>query len=64
MRGVRRLFGRIAETLWAHAVACTPRNCVAYHGLGRVLAERGKFDEAMTYYRQAMEGKPDYTAAV
>jgi tetratricopeptide (TPR) repeat protein len=51
------------ETLWAHAVACTSRNFVAYQGLGRVLAERGKLDEAMAYYRKSLESKPDYAAA-
>jgi Flp pilus assembly protein TadD len=51
------------ETLWAHTVVCTSRNFVAYQGLGRVLAERGKLDEAMAYYRKSLESKPDYAAA-
>jgi tetratricopeptide (TPR) repeat protein len=51
------------ETLFVHTAACTPRNFVAYHGLGRLWAERGKFDVAMSYYRKSLESKPDNAAA-
>jgi tetratricopeptide (TPR) repeat protein len=51
------------ETLWTHAVACTRGNFIAYHGLGRVLAEQKKFDEAASYYRKSLESRSDNAAA-
>jgi tetratricopeptide (TPR) repeat protein len=51
------------ETLWNHAAACIEGNYIAYHGLGRALAERQKFDEAVVCYRKSLESKPRYAAA-
>jgi tetratricopeptide (TPR) repeat protein len=47
-----------SETLWTRALACTSKNFVAQRGLGVVLADRGRFDEAITRFRQALEIQP------
>jgi tetratricopeptide (TPR) repeat protein len=57
-------FWRDSETLWTHALACTLQNCAAHYNLGCALANRGRFDEAMTQYQKAVEIKPDYVDAL
>ncbi len=56
-------FWRDSETLWTHGLACTSGNGGAHTGLGNVLADRGRLDEAMTHYQKALEIKPDYVEA-
>ena len=43
-----------SETLWNHTLTCTERNVAAHYNLGMALAERGKLDEAVVQYRQAL----------
>jgi hypothetical protein len=52
-----------SEILWNHALACTADNYVAQLGLGRVLRQQGKIDEAMTHYQKALELNPNYAEA-
>jgi tetratricopeptide (TPR) repeat protein len=54
---------RDTETLWTHTLASTTRNDVAHHNLGMALASRGRIDEAIEYYRMALEFEPDFAEA-
>ena len=51
---------RDSETLWTHTLACTSHNPIAHNNLGLALAERGQVDEAIAYFRKALEIHPDY----
>jgi tetratricopeptide (TPR) repeat protein len=52
-------FWRDSESLWDHTLACTDRNVAAHHNLGMALAKRGKFDDAIVQYREALLLKSD-----
>jgi len=54
-------FWRDDETLWTHALACTTDNAEAEVGLADALARRGELDQAIPYYRRAMEHATDYS---
>ena len=54
---------RDTETLWAHAVACTSQNPRAHTNLGLALAGRGRADDAILQFREALEIDPHYAAA-
>jgi Flp pilus assembly protein TadD len=54
---------RSAESIWADTVRHCPRNYRAQVQLGLPLIARGKFDEAIAHYRQALEINPDYAVA-
>ncbi len=56
-------YWRDSETLWNHTIACTSRNYTAHNALGNALAYRGRFDEATSQYRKALEIWPDYPSA-
>jgi tetratricopeptide (TPR) repeat protein len=47
-----------SETLWTHTLACTSQNSTALKSLGKFLACRGRLDEAVTRFRQALEIQP------
>lgn len=49
--------------LWEHAEQVTENNYVAYNMHGAALADRGKFDEAIAYYRKSLSLSPDYAYA-
>ena len=51
------------ETLWTHALACTTNNDEAYNGLGVALNEKGRVDEAITYFEKAVEINPNCAVA-
>ncbi len=51
------------ETLWRDAVAHNPKAWMAWNNLGDVLADQGRFEEAIQEYRQVIEIMPDYAAA-
>ena len=48
-----------SETLWTRALAVTPNNDVALAGLGGVLLEAGKVDDAIAHLRSALRIRPD-----
>jgi tetratricopeptide (TPR) repeat protein len=46
------------EILWTRALACTTGNYVAHDGLGTVLMQKGKVDEAIAHYQEALQITP------
>ncbi len=48
-----------SETLWTHALRCTTRNYFAHGHLGHALGEKGKLDDAIAQYQEALLIKPD-----
>lgn len=53
-----------STTLWTHALAVTIDNHLAHNNLGRELAEKGRFDEAIAEYNAALRIKPAYATAL
>ena len=51
-------YWRDSETLWAHALACTTNNSTAEGNLGQACYARGKTDEAMAHFQQALRIDP------
>jgi len=51
------------ETLWAHAISCTPRNSIALTKLGNAFEENGRLGEATAQYFQALKIDPGDTSA-
>ncbi len=49
-----------SETLWTHTLACTTDNEVAHCNLGTALLEKGRVDEAIAHYQQALQINPNY----
>jgi len=50
---------RDSETLFQHAIAVTKNNYFAHTMLGRVLANRGRFDEAQAHFEEVLRIFPD-----
>jgi len=50
---------RDMETLWRDTLRKNPDAWMAHTNLGNVLSAQGKFDEAISNYRQALQIKPD-----
>jgi protein O-mannosyl-transferase len=48
------------ETLWRDTLAKNPGAWMAYHNLGGILEQKGRDEEAMAAYRQALRLKPDH----
>jgi protein O-mannosyl-transferase len=51
------------ETLWRDTVAKNPKAWVAQLNLGNAVQRAGRIEEAMHFYEQTLEIKPDYAAA-
>jgi Flp pilus assembly protein TadD len=49
-----------SETLWSHALTITPENAVAHFNLGTALEIKGKRDEAILHYSEAVRIEPQY----
>ena len=41
----------------------SPNLATAHNNLGRILARRGQFDEALAHYQKALEIQPNFAAA-
>jgi protein O-mannosyl-transferase len=52
-----------SETLWNHTLACTADNETAQFYLGHALLQKGKVDEAIIHYQQALQIWPGYAEA-
>jgi tetratricopeptide (TPR) repeat protein len=52
-------YWRDSETLWRHTVDVTHDNYIAQNNLAGALLERGRLNEAIVHYREALEIKPD-----
>jgi Tfp pilus assembly protein PilF len=53
-------FWRDDETLWRHALACTPENSEAEFSLAEALDRQGRRDDAVAHYRRAQKGATDF----
>jgi len=49
--------------LWADALSKSPEKPRVYNNLGMACERRGLYEEAMRYYKRAIELKPDYANA-
>ena len=56
-------FWHDSEALWTHTLACTTRNATAHNNLGRLLADQGRYDEAIRQLQKALEIDPDLAVA-
>jgi tetratricopeptide (TPR) repeat protein len=52
-----------SETLWTHTLICTTDNSVAHFGFGVVLNQKGRGDEAIAQYQEALRIDPEYVDA-
>jgi protein O-mannosyl-transferase len=52
-----------SETLWAHAVACTPQDASLHDRLGGALADNHKLEAAVAEYHKAIEINPESASA-
>jgi tetratricopeptide (TPR) repeat protein len=48
-----------SEVLWTHTLATTGLNSIAHHNLGEALLDRGKVDEAISNFREALKILPN-----
>jgi Flp pilus assembly protein TadD len=53
-------YWRDSEALFRHALDVTAFNITAEYGLGKALADKGKTDEALAHFQQALNLKPDF----
>ncbi len=53
-------YWRDSITLWTHTLDCTRDNCFALTNLGSALLERGRTEDAIVQYREAMRISPTY----
>jgi protein O-mannosyl-transferase len=51
---IQTSFWRDTESLWNHALAVTPDNDVAHYNVAALLLRRGRLDEAIWHYEQAL----------
>jgi tetratricopeptide (TPR) repeat protein len=51
-------YWRNSETLWSHTLDVTHNNYIAQNNLAGVLMEKGRVDEGIAHYRQAVEIAP------
>ncbi len=57
-------YWRDGESLFRHAIALTENNFIAFDGLGRALYNKGRLDEAVSYYLKSLEIRPRYENAL
>jgi protein O-mannosyl-transferase len=51
------------ETLWTDAIKKYPQVMIAHFNLGNFLLKQGRFDEAVSNYREELRIRPDYSDA-
>ncbi len=56
-------YWKSSVALWAHALEVTAENYIAHNNLGLVLANQGRFDEAIAHHTEALRSKPDFAEA-
>lgn len=52
-----------SETLWSHAMDCTPENDVAHFNFGNALREKGRINESIAQYQMAVHINPNNAEA-
>ncbi len=52
-------YWRDSQSLWTHAIACTPPNSLAHTNLGGALADQGEFGKAVEQYEAALAIDPN-----
>lgn len=52
------------DTLWRRTIESSPRAFMAHYNLGKMLAEKGRVDEAIAHYEEALRVKPDLVEAI
>jgi protein O-mannosyl-transferase len=57
--GKQTSYWRDSESLWTHALACTPDNAIAENHLGAMYATQGRLDAAIQHYQKALEIEPN-----
>jgi tetratricopeptide (TPR) repeat protein len=56
-------YWRDSESLWTHALACTSGHSTAHNNLGDALDKKGRFDEAISQFQEAIRLKQNYAEA-
>lgn len=54
---------RDSESLWTHTLAGTKNNSIAHNNLGLFLSQKGRVDEAIGHFQQALAINPDNDSA-
>ena len=52
-----------SQSLWIHAIACTPDNAAAHTNLGQAYYEKGEMDKAIAHYERALQIDPNQVLA-
>jgi protein O-mannosyl-transferase len=52
------------DTLWTRSIEASPDSFMAHYNLGKMLAERGRTDEAFAHYREALRANPEMAEAM
>jgi tetratricopeptide (TPR) repeat protein len=53
-----------SETLWTRTLACTTNNYAAHYSFGSALRQKGRLDEAIVQYQEALRINPAYANAL
>jgi tetratricopeptide (TPR) repeat protein len=56
-------YWQTSEILWARTLACTTDNDEAHFNLGNAFSQKGRIDDAIAQFQQALQIRPDYTEA-
>ncbi|MBZ5637565.1 MAG: tetratricopeptide repeat protein [Acidobacteriia bacterium] len=55
---------RDLDTLWTRTIEASPDSFMAHYNLGKMLAERGRTDEAFAHYQEALRANPEMAEAM
>lgn len=55
---VQTSYWRDSESLWKHTLACTENNQIAHRNLGLAVFKKGRVDEAIAHYEEALRIMP------